>query len=105
MTHESQEQPVDWSRITLRKAEYLREFADGYTEPEVAARLGVSGNGVRSAVDDLRSVTGCGSVRELGRLWRARRHEWLAECAKAAGMPVSGAWPELPDQATPLSGA
>ena len=75
-----------WRNITIRKAEYLREFANGRTEREAAAALGVTFEGARSAVEDLKSTTGCGSVRDLGRFWRERRDAWLEFCAVAGGI-------------------
>lgn len=75
--------------ITHRRAQVLRELADGYTEREIAARLGMSVNGVRSHVERLRSLAGCATVRELGRWWRSERERWLAAMAVAAGLPTT----------------
>ena len=71
--------------ITLRRAEVLRELADGSTQPEIAARLGISVNSVRSHVEDLRNITGCSSGRDLGRWWRRHRDEWVELTRQMAG--------------------
>lgn len=72
--------------ITVRAAEYLREIADGYSESDIAVRLGVGVNGVRSEVERLRTTTGCTGVRELGRWWREHRRQWLRHMGEAAGI-------------------
>jgi DNA-binding CsgD family transcriptional regulator len=59
-----------FERITLRRAEVLRELADGRTDKEIAAKLGISVNGVRSHVEDLREITGMNHSRDIGRWWR-----------------------------------
>ena len=88
---------VALSAITLRRAEILREFADGYTQREIAARLGISVNGVRSHVEDLRDITGSASVRGLGRWWRDHRLEWAFRACMLAGVDPS---PLLPGDGT-----
>jgi DNA-binding CsgD family transcriptional regulator len=78
-----------YQQITLRRAEVLRELADGYTESEIAEHLGITVNGVRSHVGDLREITGCSGVRELGRWWRHNRHGWMRSRARVAGADSS----------------
>lgn len=73
--------------ITLRRAEVLREIAEGYSEREIAVRLGISPTGVRSHVEDLRRLTGCASMREMGRWWREKRAEWVDFVRFLAGAP------------------
>lgn len=82
--------PVDyerhvWEDITLRRAEVLRELAANRTEREAADRLGIAVSGVRSHVERLKALTGCASVRELGRWWQTNRGMWLDYCRRAAG--------------------
>jgi DNA-binding CsgD family transcriptional regulator len=78
-----------YQSITVRRAEVLRELAEGYTEREVAARLGIQVAGVRSHVEDLRAITGCGSARELGRWWRENRAGWLERIGRLAGVETA----------------
>lgn len=73
------------ARITARRAEVLRELADSFSEPEIAEHLGLELNGVRSHVEQLRTIIGCSSVRELGRWWRANRDDWLESMREAGG--------------------
>jgi len=75
----------NWEWITARRAEVLRELADGATEAEVASRLGLSERGAHRHVERLRAELGCHSGRELGRWWRANRMEWLAFMQRCAG--------------------
>ena len=64
-------------QITLARARVLRELSEGWKEREAAVRLGMTYNGVRSHVRDLKGITGCEDVDELGRWWRANRKGWL----------------------------
>ncbi len=66
----------DW--LTASRARVLRELADDRTEREAAERLGMSYNGVRSIVEELKAKTGQPDVRALRRWWRANRGPWLA---------------------------
>lgn len=75
-----------WEGITLRRAEVLRELAANRTEREAAEHLGIAMSGVRSHVERLKALTGCTSVRELGRWWQANRDKWLDYCRRAAGV-------------------
>ena len=75
-------------RITARRAEVLRELADGYTGREAAARIGLTFSGMRSHVEVLKQITGCSSTRELGRWWRRHRWAWLAVMTEQAGADV-----------------
>ena len=43
-----------YESITFRRAELLRELADGRTEREAAAAMGITIYGVRSQVEQLR---------------------------------------------------
>jgi DNA-binding CsgD family transcriptional regulator len=72
--------------VTRRRAEILGLLAEGYRQPEIASRLGISPNTVRSTVAALKDCTGCKSVRELGRWWRLTRTAWLLELAEIAGV-------------------
>lgn len=73
-------------RITARRAHILRELADGYSGQETALRIGLAFNGFRSHVQQLKEITGCTSVRELGRWWREHREEWLLVMGREAGV-------------------
>lgn len=50
--------------ITARRAEVLRELADGYSGRWIAERLGLSVSRVRDHIEGLRTVTGQPGVRE-----------------------------------------
>ena len=86
MPNEAPVSPETFHRITVRRAQVLRELASGYTEREVAASLGLSVNGVRSHVENLREITGCSSVRELARWWRDHRARWCRFMWEQAGL-------------------
>lgn len=72
--------------ITARRAEVLRELVEGYTQREVADHLGISTNGVRSHIEELRSIANCSSTRELARWWRLNREQWAAVMCAQAGV-------------------
>jgi DNA-binding CsgD family transcriptional regulator len=75
-----------WERLTVARVRVLAELAEGRTEREGAERLGVSYPGFRSQVDDLKTIVGCGSVRELGRWWRVNRRGWHAWIGHMGGV-------------------
>ncbi|MCC6381427.1 MAG: helix-turn-helix transcriptional regulator [Dehalococcoidia bacterium] len=62
----------------------------GHTQPEMADRLGLDLNGVRSHVRWLKEFTGCRNLRALGPWWLAHRERWLAVHAALAGLPPPG---------------
>jgi len=72
--------------ITIRRAEFLRELANGFTEREISEHLGLTLSGVRSCLEDLRDLTGFRSGREMGRWWRDHRESWLQSTAEAGGI-------------------
>lgn len=78
-----------WESITPRRAWVLRELADGHSLHATAARLNLTYNGVRSHVQDLKVITGCESVSELGRFWRRYRGDWLRFMAASGGARVA----------------
>ena len=75
----------NWTWISARKAEVLRELADGRTQAEIAEALGISVRGAHREIEVLRQELGRQSGRELGRWWRAHREEWLAHMHRCAG--------------------
>ena len=75
-----------WRAVSFRRAEILRELADGRTEREAAHVLGVELSTVRSHVEELKGITGCASVRELGRWWRANRPGWAGFVLELGGV-------------------
>ncbi|MCL4232071.1 MAG: hypothetical protein KJ053_10845 [Dehalococcoidia bacterium] len=74
-----------WDRITFSRAKVLREIADSRTEREVAVGLQVAYTTVRSHIAELKGLTGCHDVREMGRWWRDNREDWLDWCKRQAG--------------------
>jgi DNA-binding NarL/FixJ family response regulator len=83
------QEDFDWRRITFARACVLRELEDARTEREIAERLHMTHNGVRSYVEDLKAITGCDNVREIGRWWRTHRDAWYGWCAEVAGIRAS----------------
>lgn len=81
---------VDYEWLTPSRVRVLRELADDRTETEAAERLGMSYNGVRSIVEDLKAKTGEPDVRALRRWWRANRRPWLAWWAEQGGLSAEG---------------
>ena len=73
-------------RITARRAEVLREIADGYSGRDAARRMGITFSGLRSHIEALKGITGCSSSRDLGRWWRRHRNGWLATMSVQAGV-------------------
>jgi DNA-binding NarL/FixJ family response regulator len=86
MSIEGHDEFCDWEWFTFARARILRELADGRTEVQAAARLGISYQSVRSQVEDLKAKTGLTDVREMGRWWRKDRVAWLAWCERQAGI-------------------
>lgn len=87
MSVQGSESSFDWSSITFARARQLTLLADGRTEREIGERLQITYASVRSLVEDLKGITGQGSVREIGRWWRENRKAWLAWCGEQAGLP------------------
>lgn len=73
-------------RITLARARVLRELGRHETGAAAAEALGLSRNGLRSHIRDLKEITGATSVAELRKWWRPNRGRWLAEMAQAGGI-------------------
>lgn len=81
--------PGAFTRITVTRARILRELERHDSEAAAAEALGLSMNGLRSHIRDLKGITGAGSVREMQRWWRENRGAWLRELAAAAGVSAS----------------
>lgn len=77
-----------YERLTSARVRVLREVADGYKVPEIAHRLGMTVNGVRSVIDDLRQRTGATDIAELGRWWRRCGPDFVAFIAAEAGVDL-----------------
>lgn len=75
---------VQWSRITVPRVLVLAELAAFHTEREAARNIGISTDGLKSHVRDLKDITGCCSVRELGAWWVENRWRWLDVMAEFA---------------------
>lgn len=78
--------PTVLRSITARRAQVLRELTEGYTNPEIAERLGISVASVRSHIETLRKYTHCTSRGDLMRWWSRHRDDWLAMMKKDAGL-------------------
>lgn len=78
-----------FAKITALRARVLREIAEGWTAREAAERLGMTLNGFRSHVADVRGITGQPNVRELARWWRAHRTAWALFLLDAAGVTAA----------------
>lgn len=63
-------------RISRRRAEVLDLIRSGKTGPEIAADLVISVNTVHRHYEDLRQITGCGSVSELAVWWERNHFRW-----------------------------
>lgn len=87
---------VEWERITFVKARVLAGLEDQQTEQRIADGLNVALSTVRTHVGELKAISGCGDVRELGKWWRRNRLEWAAWCVRQAGI--------LPDEGETLPG-
>lgn len=81
---------IDYDWLTTSRARVLRELADDRTEREAAERLGITYNGLRSLVEDIKDETGLRSVREISRWWRQERVNWLAWWAEQGGVNEKG---------------
>lgn len=78
--------PDAFHRITVQRARVLAELAEGWTARQASDRLGVTYNGVRSHLANIKSFTGCRTVGELARWWRANRVPWALFMLEAAGI-------------------
>ena len=76
---------ITWSRVRV-----LRELAEFRTEREAAQRLGITYNGFRSIVEDIKSFTGLGSVREIGHWWVKEGPKWSKWAAEQGGLSEEG---------------
>lgn len=90
MPNETPVSPETFHSITLRRAQVLRELARGSTEREAATALGLSFDGIRSHVANLREITECSSVRDLARWWREYRGDWCRFICEQAGLEEQG---------------
>jgi DNA-binding CsgD family transcriptional regulator len=72
--------------LTASKARVMRELEAEATEREAAEHLGLSSEGVRSTVEELKEKLDARSVRELRQWWRVQREGWVAWCAEQAGV-------------------
>jgi hypothetical protein len=71
--------------ITWSRARVLRELAHFRTEREIAEILGMTYEGVRSIVRDLKHHTGLDSVRDIGRWWIDEASAWLKWAGEQGG--------------------
>jgi len=77
-------QRLTWARIRI-----CRELAEGYSQPKIAHRLGMSVYGVRSSIEDLRDITGISEASEIGRWWRKGGSiRYLRFVAREAGVDL-----------------
>lgn len=79
-----------YARLTWSRVRVLSALDPDMPLRDVASQLGMSLNGVRSHVRDLRALTGTGNVRGLAQWWEVNRLEWLKEMALVAGIEAEG---------------
>lgn len=77
--------------VTLRRAELLALFADLRSQTYAAEQMSITVSGVASQVENLKALTGCDSVAELGRWWLAHREAWVALHSRVAGVAPDAA--------------
>src|SRR5690349_1568571 len=75
-----------FARITTHRAELLMLVLDYRTNAEIAAALGVAPATVKRTIEDLRSVTGCRSKRDLARWWAVHYAVWLRRVVPLQGL-------------------
>jgi hypothetical protein len=73
---------TNYEWITYSRVRVLRELAAFRTEREIAANLGITYDGIRSVVEDVKRYTGLGTVREIGRWWLEEAPLWMEWAAK-----------------------
>ncbi|MGH2607677.1 MAG: hypothetical protein ACRDHF_01195 [Tepidiformaceae bacterium] len=78
--------PDVWDRIAPPQARLLGLRADDLTEGEAAGVVGLTLEAVKSAVERLKQLFDCKTVRELRRIWRAVRGEYVEYVRKVAGL-------------------
>jgi DNA-binding CsgD family transcriptional regulator len=64
-------------RLSARQRQVLDLIADGYTESEIAAVIGIAPRTVRMHADALRMKLGVGRRRQLPRVYRGLRERGL----------------------------
>ena len=79
-------EPIDWTKFTIARIHVLRGLADNRSLSEIATDLHIEPNTVRGHVADLKALTSCKDVREIGRWWSQHAPEWLHWCALQAGL-------------------
>lgn len=73
-----------FERLTPARIRVLGQLAHDRPLREVGQQLTLSYNGVRSAIEDLKRITGTTSVHELVEWWRQNRELWLQWIADVA---------------------
>lgn len=81
---------ANYEWITWSRARVLRELADRQTECQAAKHLGMTYNGVRSVVEDIKQYTGLDDVRDIGRWWAKEWPNWLKWAAQQGGLGEEG---------------
>lgn len=81
---------TNYEWITYSRVRVLRELAALRTEREIAANLGISYEGVRSAVREIKRYTGLDDVRSIGRWWLVEAPKWAAWAAHQGGVRAEG---------------
>lgn len=66
------------ARITPHRARLLTLIADYHTNATIAAELTIAVATAKREVEELRTLTGCGSKRELARWWTEHQPIWSA---------------------------
>ena len=82
-------EPIEWERITIVKAKVMAGLEGQLTERQIAENRFVALSTVRTHVEELKGITGCADVKELGRWWRRNRAAWVRWCAVQAGIEES----------------
>lgn len=79
-----------YARISRRKAQILTAIARRATQKEIAVLLVVAFDTVHTHVEQLKDITGCRSMAQLGNWWEQHRRPWVAYYARAAGIEFEG---------------
>ncbi len=78
--------PDVWDRVAPPHARLLGLLADELTEREAAEVPCSTPEAVKSTVERLKSLFDCKTVRDLRRIWRAVRGEYVAYVSRVSGL-------------------
>ena len=82
-------------RITARRAQVLTVLMEAGSQPAAAHRLGISPDGLKRHLAELRDVAECGTTMQLVAWWIAHRGDWVVHMGHFAGLELEFQAPRI----------